>query len=104
MVSVYVVLQRQSDYSLEVPHQHECSCLSVHTTLAAANKAAKGFYAIDEEDEEDWVEKEEEWLSWEDLAGTRIQTDSTGAIRVIQVDGLDESVTWVEKHRIKGTS
>jgi hypothetical protein len=48
MVRVYVVLHRQSDHSLKFAHQHECSCLSVHTTLAAANQAAKDMYDIDE--------------------------------------------------------
>jgi len=103
MVNDYVVLQRQSDCSVEIPHQHECYCLSVHSTLAAANQAAKNFYDIDDAAEEDWVEAEDGWLSWEDLDGTRIQTDATGAIRIIQVDGLDETVVWVERHRVRGT-
>jgi hypothetical protein len=32
-----------------------------------------------------------------------VQTDSTGAVRVIHVDGLDESVAWVEKQTVEGT-
>ena len=93
--TVYVVLQRET---LERAHQHDCSCVSVHTTLADANQAVIDLYDIDEDDEQ-----EDEWLSWEDLDGARVQTNSTGAVRVIQVSGNQyESVAWVEKKTIQG--
>ena len=74
--------------------------MSVHTTLADANQAVIDLYDIDEDDEQ-----EDGWLSWEDLDGARVQTDSaTGAVRVIQVDGYQsESVAWVEEKTIMGT-
>jgi len=91
---VYVVLKRSSEY---VPHgdKHEVSCEGVHTTLAAANQAAKFVLDIDEDE---YVEKENGWSSWEDLDGTRVQTDSEGKVRVIRMfDTQGEDLAWVEK-------
>lgn len=93
--TVYVVLQRETDYSLEYPHQHDCSCVSVHDTLAAANQAVKNLYVDDDADLEDQEDQ------WDDLDGLRIQTDSTGAVRVIHVDALQESLAWAEKKSIQ---
>ena len=94
---VYVVLQRSSVYGRH-NDEHDVSCVSIHTTLATANQAAKWFFDIDEDEE---VETEDGWLSWEDLYGTRVQTDSEGKVRVIRVlDTREEDLVWVEKNTI----
>jgi hypothetical protein len=62
--------------------------------MVAANRAAEQFFDIDEET----VERERGWESWEDLVGTRVQTNPEGLLRVIvQTDALGESLVWVEK-------
>lgn len=95
--TVYVVLKRSSAYRPS-GDEHKVSCESVHTTLAAANKAAKFVFEIDEDE---GVEEEHGWSSWEDLVGTRVQTDSEGKVRVIQVcDTQGEDLAWVEKKTI----
>jgi hypothetical protein len=76
--------------------------MSVHTTLAAANNAAKNFFDIDSDDDD--MEAESQWLSWEDLCGTRVQTDSEGKVRVIRtLDTQGEQLAWVEKKVILST-
>ena len=95
---VYVVLQRTSNY---LPHQdeHDVSCVSVHTSKVAANRAAEEFFDIDADDEE--VDRESGWLSWEDLCGTRVQTNSEGLLRIIMTtDTREESLVWVEKKSV----
>ena len=47
---VYVVLQRTSNY-LPRRDEHDVSCVSVHTSMVAANRAAEQFFDIDVEDE-----------------------------------------------------
>lgn len=65
--------------------------------MAAANRAAGQLFGMDVEDEEA-VERESGWSDWEDLNGTRVQTDSEGLLRVIvQTDTQGESLVWVEK-------
>ena len=76
---VYVVLQRSSVFGRH-GGEHDVSCVSVHTTLAAANDAVKSYFDVDDDD----VEAEEQWLSWEDLCGTRVQTNTDGEVRVIR--------------------
>ena len=64
--------------------------------MVAANRAAEQFFDIDVEDEA--VDKESGWFDWEDLYGTRVQTDSEGLLRIItQTNALEESLVWVEK-------
>jgi hypothetical protein len=93
---VYVVLQRTSTY-LPGRDEHDVSCVSVHTSMVAANRAAERFFDIDEADEEG-VERENGWSDWEDLNGTLVQTNSEGLLRVIvQTDTQGESLLWVEK-------
>jgi hypothetical protein len=93
---VYVVLQRTSTY-LPGRDEHDVSCVSVHTSMVAANRAAERFFDIDEADDE-VVERENGWTDWEDLNGTRLQTNSEGLLRVIvQTDDQAESLVWVEK-------
>jgi hypothetical protein len=95
--TVYVVLKRSSVYRPR-GDEHEVSCESVHTTLTAANKAARLIFEIDEDED---VAEEDGWSSWEDLDGTRVQTDSEGKVRVIQVfDTQGEDLAWVEKKTI----
>jgi len=48
--NVYVVLQRSSQYSSH-GDEHDVSCLSIHTTLADANEAAKNFFNICDDDD-----------------------------------------------------
>src|ERR1700722_9517849 len=93
---VYVVLQRTSTY-LPRRDEHDVSCVRVHTSMVAANRAAEEFFEIDVEDEEA-VERESGWSDWEDLNGTRVQTDSEGLLRVtVQTGTQGESLVWVEK-------
>jgi ribosomal 30S subunit maturation factor RimM len=99
--TVYVVLQRSSVYGSR-EDEHEVSCVSIHTTLSGANQAAKYFFEIDEDD---GAEEEDDWLSWEDLCGTRVQTNSEGMVRVIRVlDRQGEDLAWVEKQTIQDDS
>jgi len=94
---VYVVLQRSSTYLPAPRDEHDVFCVSVHTSMAAANQAAEDFFGIDEDDGEA-VERESGWSDWEDLVGTRVQTDSEGLLRVImQTDTREENLVWVEK-------
>jgi hypothetical protein len=99
--TVYVVVQRASEFGPR-GGTHDVSCVSVHTTLSAANRAAKSFFDIG--DDED-VETEAGWCSWEDLDGTRVQTDSEGKVRVIRVfDTQEEDLVWVEEKNIEEDS
>jgi hypothetical protein len=67
--------------------------------LSAANEAAKNFLDVEEDD----VEQEDGWSSWEDLNGIRIQTDSEGKVRVIRMlDTQGEDLVWVEKKTVDG--
>jgi len=100
--TVYVVLQRSSEFGPH-GHEHDVSCVSIHTTLAAANQAAKIFFDIDGDD--DSVEKEDGWSSWEDLDGIRVQTDAKGKVRIISTfNTQEESLVWVEKKTIQRDS
>jgi hypothetical protein len=92
---VYVVLQRSSAYGGH-RDEHDVSCVSVHTTLAAANRAAKLFFDID--DDEEIADKEDSWQSWEDLVGLRIQINTEGRVRLIRtIDTREEDLVWVEE-------
>jgi hypothetical protein len=96
---VYVVLQRSSAYGGH-RDEHDVSCVSVHTTLAAANQAAKLFFDID--DDEEIADKEDSWQSWEDLVGLRMQIDTEGKVRLIRtIDTREEDLVWVEEKFIK---
>jgi hypothetical protein len=100
--TVYVVLQRSSESRPHRRDEHDVSCVSIHTTLAAANQAARIFFDIDGDDD---VEKEDGWSSWEDLDGIRVQTDAKGKVRIISTFSTqEESLVWVEKKTIQRDS
>lgn len=95
---IYVVLQRSSAYG-DHGDEHNVSCVSVHTNLAAANQAAKLFFDVDDDEIAD---KEDGWQSWEDLVGLRMQIDAEGKVRLIRmVDRREEDLVWVEEKFIE---
>src|ERR1700722_14417681 len=96
---VYVVLQRTSTY-LPRRDEHDVSCVSVHASMVAANRAAEEFFETDVEDEEA-EETASGWSDWEDLNGTRVQTDSEGLLRaLVKTSTQGGSLVWVENRSV----